>query len=173
MSRDERNPEARPDHTAIAILLGMGIGAALMYFLDPEQGRRRRALVVDRSTHYARGARDAQERLTRDAANRVRGALANIRQLVEPEEAVDDGILIERVRAALGHVIADVHAIDVRAHEGRVVLKGPVRQEEVGEIVACAERVRGVKSVDNRLSVSNPATASSTPSARGNGAAAP
>ena len=71
------------------------------------------------------------------------------------EEPVDDTVLAERVRAAMGYVISDPHAIEVRVQDGRVTLKGPALQEEIGELVACAERVRGVREVDNRLSVSS------------------
>ena len=46
-------------------------------------------------------------------------------------------------------------AIDVKAFDGRVVLKGPVTAEEMAEIVACAQRVRGVREVDNRLSLNS------------------
>jgi osmotically-inducible protein OsmY len=54
----------------------------------------------------------------------------------------------------MGHVITDPHAIEVRVSEGRVTLKGPALPHEIGELVACTERVRGVREVDNRLSVS-------------------
>ena len=72
------------------------------------------------------------------------------------EEPVDDAVLAERVRAAMGHVIGDPQAIEVRVHDGCVMLKGPAQQHEIGELVACAERVRGVREVDNRLSMSSP-----------------
>ena len=31
------------------LLTGIGLGAALMYFLDPQQGRRRRAIIRDQA----------------------------------------------------------------------------------------------------------------------------
>ena len=102
----------------ISVLCAAGIGAALMYFFDPDNGRHRRALLQDRST--------------------------------------DDSVLTERVRAALGRVVPDAHAIEVKVRDGCVTLKGPVTQEEVGEIVACTQRVRGVKQVENRLSPHSP-----------------
>jgi osmotically-inducible protein OsmY len=68
------------------------------------------------------------------------------------EGPVDDAVLVERVRAALGRTIANPHGIEVKAFDGRVVLRGPVTPEELAEIVACTRRVRGVREVDNRLS---------------------
>jgi hypothetical protein len=70
---------------------------------------------------------------------------------------VDDMALTERVRAALRRVVDDPGAVDVRVRDGCVILRGPVIPEEVGELVACAERVPGVRGVENRLSV-NPKT---------------
>lgn len=110
---------SRHNASLFAVLGAMGVGAALMYFLDPDNGRRRRAVLREQVVH-------------------------------------DDAVLIERVRAAMGHVIADPLAIEVRAREGRVILKGPAQPEQIAELVACAGRVRGVRAVDNRLSVSNP-----------------
>lgn len=39
-------------------LLWMGLGAGAMYLLDPEQGRRRRALVRDQIVRARRGIRE-------------------------------------------------------------------------------------------------------------------
>lgn len=139
-----------------ALIGAAGLGAALMYFLDPETGRRRRSLARDRFEHGKRAVHDAAQGAVHDAANRTRGAIARIQgNIAAREETVDDTVLTERVRAAMGHVITDPHAIEVRVHEGCVTLKGPALAQEIGELVACTERVRGVREVDNRLSVSN------------------
>ena len=45
----------------LRLLGGIGLGAGLMYFLDPQQGRRRRALVRDQFTHLSREACDAAD----------------------------------------------------------------------------------------------------------------
>lgn len=156
-SRNE--PEIRYESsTSLFALIGaMGIGAALMYFLDPDHGRRRRALVRDQYAHGKVALQDATEAAVRNAANRTRGAIARVHgSITSRDEVVDDVVLTERVRAAMGHVISDPHAIEIRVHDGCVTLKGPALQSQIGEIVACAQRVRGVREVDNRLSVSNP-----------------
>ena len=73
------------------------------------------------------------------------------RRIAEP---VDDNVLRERVRNALAQTIADPRAIDLRVHDGTVILKGPATGEQIAEMIACASRVRGVRWVDNRLSPS-------------------
>jgi osmotically-inducible protein OsmY len=156
-SRNE--PEIRYESsTSLFALIGaIGVGAALMYFLDPDNGRRRRALVKDQVAHGKVALQDATEAAVRNAANRTRGALARVQgSIATRDEPVDDVVLGERVRAAMGHVVSDPHAIEIRVHEGCVTLKGPALPHEIGELVACAERVRGVREVENRLSVSNP-----------------
>lgn len=79
-----------------------------------------------------------------------------VRSRLAPAAAppADDFGVVERVRAAIGNVIPDPHAIDVRVRDGCVTLRGPALPEQIGELVACAQRVRGVRGVDNRLSVS-------------------
>jgi hypothetical protein len=139
--------------TLLACALSAAAGAALMYFLDPAWGRSRRAWLQQKGASLTRATRERQDALARNTLNQVRGALYTMRGAVEADEPVDDAVLVERVRAALGHTIANPHGIEVKAFEGRVVLKGPVTAEELAEIVACTERVRGVRAVDNRLSL--------------------
>jgi len=67
-------------------------------------------------------------------------------------EPVDDRQLLGRVRLALAQTIADPEAVDVRVHDGTVILKGPATEEQIAEMVVCAARVRGVRQVENRLS---------------------
>ena len=151
-------PEIRYESsTSLFALIGaMGVGAALMYFLDPDSGRRRRAQARDQLVHGQRVLQDATQAMVHNAANHTRGTIRKLQQRIAADEIVDDGVLLERVRAAMGHVIGDPQAIELRVHEGCVTLKGPARAEEIEELVACAGRVRGVREVDNRLSVSNP-----------------
>ena len=101
-------------------------------------------------------ARAAGEPVDAPAGSIAVDALAprRVGDLVFPitQAYVEDVVLVERVRTALGRTIANPHGIDVKAFDGRVVLRGPVTPEELAEIVACTRRVRGVREVDNRLS---------------------
>jgi hypothetical protein len=60
----------------VAFLAGVGVGAGLMYILDPRMGRRRRALVRDQATHLVHEAQDAAGAVARDVTNRARGLAA-------------------------------------------------------------------------------------------------
>jgi hypothetical protein len=59
----------------------MGVGAGLMYFLDPAAGRRRRALVRDQVTHSVHVTTGAFDSTRRDLRNRAQGVAARARRL--------------------------------------------------------------------------------------------
>jgi osmotically-inducible protein OsmY len=138
----------------VAILGGIGLGAALMYLFDPLSGRRRRSMLRERYEQGSRVLHDATEAAVEAAASRTRAAVSRVTNKVAPADVAEDSVLVERVRAAVGRVIDDAQAIEVRVRDGVVTLKGPARADEIAELVACAGRVRGVREVDNRLSLS-------------------
>jgi hypothetical protein len=57
----------------LTFLAGAGLGAGLMYLLDPQAGRRRRALIRDQAVSLAHQAQDAAGAVAEDAANRAQG----------------------------------------------------------------------------------------------------
>jgi hypothetical protein len=67
----------------IRILGALGIGALAMYFFDPEQGRRRRALLRDKAVHYNKEAREYADATYKDLRNRAQGVVAETRGFVE------------------------------------------------------------------------------------------
>lgn len=83
--RDRVQPKPQPDPaaTTAALLAGIGIGAAAMYLLDPDQGRRRRALIRDQLIKARRVTGETVQGLSRDASNRARGAAAETRSAGE------------------------------------------------------------------------------------------
>lgn len=133
---------------------GIGLGAALMYILDPDRGRRRRALVRDQLVSAGHRLPDAVGATARDLSNRARGLAAEVGAMfASEEEEVSDEVLVARVRSEMGWVVSHPHAIDLTAEQGRVTLSGPILAREVDELLSCASRVRGVIDVENRLEV--------------------
>lgn len=93
-SSRNRQPEIRyeSDTSILAILGAVGVGAALMYFLDPDSGRRRRALVKDQFTHYKTVGVHKTEELVHHAATQTRGAIARAQNRLasqREESAID------------------------------------------------------------------------------------
>src|SRR5688572_8824790 len=58
---------------------GMAIGAGLVYLLDPQRGRGRRAVVRDKARHYVREGKDLLETGIEDLENRAQGLRARAR----------------------------------------------------------------------------------------------
>ena len=109
-----------------SVIGGFGLGAGLMYLLDPDRGRRRRAMVRDRISSRIGDSEAFLGKTARDSANRARGLLARTRTRVTPGGRVSDEVLAERVRSKLGRYVSHPGAIEVDAQRGRVVLRGPI-----------------------------------------------
>jgi uncharacterized membrane protein/ElaB/YqjD/DUF883 family membrane-anchored ribosome-binding protein len=140
------------DGSGLGILGAFGAGAALMYFLDPGRGARRRAVARDKVAHALHKTGDAAETTGRDLRNRAQGLVAEIRGRFEQEE-VEDDVLVARVRAAMGRTISNPSSIAVTASDGQVTLSGPVLAREVDDLLSCVRSVRGVGDVVNQLAV--------------------
>jgi osmotically-inducible protein OsmY len=141
-----------------AALVGVGVGAALMYFFDPDRGKRRRALVRDKVESAGNKATEYAEKMGRDVRNRAYGVVAETKSILKGEGVTDD-VLVDRVRAKLGRYPVQMGAIGVQANDGTVTLSGPISATELPAVLRATKFVRGVKGVDNQLTVqAEPAT---------------
>jgi hypothetical protein len=136
--------------TGLGTLGAFGLGAAVMYFLDPGRGARRRAIVRDKVVHALHKTEDAAATTRRDLRNRAQGLAAQVRGRFGHED-VDDEVLVERVRAELGRVVSHPSAIAVTADDERVTLSGPVLAREAEEVLSRVRSVRGVQDVVDQL----------------------
>ncbi len=136
------------------MLTGLGVGAGLMYFLDPEGGRRRRALARDQIVHAAKRTSVLAGATSRDMAHRAYGTFAKLSGKLR-RAGVDNEVLVERVRARLGRVVSHPRAIDVVADNGIVTLRGQVLQDELSGLLAAVGHVAGVRRVVNELEEHN------------------
>lgn len=139
--------------TSLLMLGCVGLGVGLMYLLDPNTGKRRRALVRDTAQSYWQKTGDRFEKTARDARNRTRGVIAETRTRLRGAEIPADPVLEARVRAQLGRVVANAGAIGVTAQQGHIVLSGPVGAEEVENLLTSVEAVPGVTEVQNQLHI--------------------
>ena len=133
-----------------AAIVGVGVGAALMYLFDPDRGRRRRALIRDKVDAAANKTADYAGKMQRDLRNRAYGIAAETKSLFRNEQVSDD-VLVDRVRAKLGRFPVHIGAFDVQANNGVIALSGPILADELPKVLRATRLVRGVKSVDNRL----------------------
>ncbi|MBX6316597.1 MAG: BON domain-containing protein, partial [Isosphaeraceae bacterium] len=130
----------------------LGLGAGLMYYFDPDRGRRRRGLVRDQLQHLAHQVGDALEATARDVWNRTCGLRAEVESRFNDGSAPDD-VIEARVRSKLGRVVSHPRAIHVAARGGLVMLSGPILASEVDRLLATVASVRGVSGVEDHLEV--------------------
>lgn len=131
---------------------GLGLGTGLMFLLDPDRGRRRRALLRDKCVWSARKTGEAFAVTKRDLANRAQGIASSIQSTFSSEPA-DDSVITDRVRSKLGRVVSHPGAVEVSTQNGRVNLAGPILADEAPYLLACVNRIPGVKQVMNSLEV--------------------
>lgn len=134
----------------VTMVTGAGLGAGLMYLLDPEQGDRRRALIRDQVARLLRRTGRAAGVTARDVRHRTGGLLAEWRGRFAEHE-VGDETLVQRVRSTMGRAVSHPRALDVTAAGGQVTLSGPVLRDEVRSLLSAVSRVRGVRQVHDRL----------------------
>jgi len=133
-----------------SLLAGVGVGAGLTYFLDPDRGAFRRARIRDRMAHSAALTRQAVGTTSRDARHRLYGTAASVRSLMRRGE-IDDQVLVERIRAKLGRLVSHPHAIHVVGSAGNVTLSGPILTREASGLVRAIRHVPRVRSVIDNL----------------------
>jgi len=144
------------------LMLGCaGLGASVMYTLDPRLGRRRRALIRDKAQAYWRRTGKVLSQTARNARQRTYGLIAETQTQIRGADVPEDAVLVARVRAQIGHVVSQAGTVDVTAHQGRVTLSGSIAAHEVEKLLSAVASVAGVTAVVNRLEV-NHTTASAT-----------
>ena len=136
-------------------LLFLGaIGAALKYFLDPQNGRRRRALARDRVPAFFRGQAQRAGQVGRTVQSEAYGVTQKVKhRSEEPKPQPDDVTLTRKVETEIFRD-ADVPKgqINVNAENGVVVLRGEVDQQDlIKQLEERTRKVQGVRGVENLL----------------------
>jgi len=133
-------------------LCGAICGAGTMYFFDPEQGRRRRALLRDQIDRMAHRLPEDLDAAWRDLTNRAYGTVAEAGSCFSAHDD-SDAVVCERVRSKAGRYLTHPSALQVDVADGCVTLCGPILANEVQPLIQAVRSVRGVCSVDNQLDV--------------------
>ena len=126
----------------------------LMYFIDPERGRRRRHMLRDRVLSRLRRIGRGMASLVRGATAETYGVSQRIVHLVpQTTDVADDETLCQRVESQL---FRDRHVpkgnMNVNCEHGVVILRGEVDSAaEIGELEERVRRIPGVRGVHNLL----------------------
>lgn len=134
--------------------LGAGVGAGLMYLLDPEGGRGRRATARDKSLSALKQGSKAAAKTSRHLGNKTKGLVAEAGSKLRKSDLADDGQkLLKKVEKAVRASVSHPSAIDPILENGRVYLHGLVLASEVALLLAAIHKVEGVTGVENRLEI--------------------
>ena len=129
----------------------LALGAALSYFFDPENGRRRRKVAADQlgSVVCRHGKRAIKGTVAQSHALKQRAT--HLREEQKPQP--DDVTLARKVESEIFRD-ADVPKgqINVNAENGKIVLRGEVDSPElIEDLVTKARKVQGVEEVESLL----------------------
>jgi osmotically-inducible protein OsmY len=133
-------------------LFYMGIGAGLMYLLDPHAGNQRRAALINNVNRLANQAGQGGGKNEGYVADKTaEGWAANKERL--GVTMVSDEVLGARIRANLRKAVSHPQAINVQVIEGDVVLTGDILAREVQPLIDYVKSIEGVRNIDNRMNV--------------------
>ena len=125
-------------------------GAAVMYYMDPAEGRRRRAVVKDKGASAGRTLKSSARSTGRYASDRMHGAVAGMQAGMD-DAPVSDEILHERIRSKLGRQVERPGDVEVEVNDGHVVLSGSATPEEMDSLARTVAGMPGVNDVENRM----------------------
>ena len=129
-------------------------GAAAMYFLDPDTGRRRRATTREKGMAAGRDLQESARKAGRRVSNRAHGAVAEMDAAMDStmdDAPVSDQKLEARIRSRLGHMVEHPGDIAVAVNDGHVVLSGTASDDEVASLTRELAGMSGVSDVENRM----------------------
>lgn len=135
-------------------LIAVALGVAAMYFLDPDRGKRRRAMLRDRAASTAKRVGAVTERAERRIVSDAYGVGQKIAHPgLAQDEPPNDATLAQKVMTEL---FRDQRIpkgrINVNAENGVVQLRGQVEHpEEILELEGRVRRIPGVLDVENLL----------------------
>jgi osmotically-inducible protein OsmY len=129
-------------------------GAAAMYFLDPDAGRRRRATTRDKGMAAGRDLQENARQAGRRVSDRAHGAVSEMGAAMDSamdDAPVSDQKLEARIRSQLGHMVERPGDIAVEVNDGHVVLSGTASDDEVASLTRELAGMSGVSDVENRM----------------------
>jgi len=139
-----------------AVLGGLA-GAAAVFLFDPQSGRRRRAMIADRSVAAMRRSLRSGERAARGMSADLQGQTRRAMHTLRPHAArpvANEATLADRVRSELFRDDAvPKGALNINVErECVVVLRGEVqRSEQIRDIESRVRRIPGVRDVENLM----------------------
>jgi hypothetical protein len=132
------------------------LGAGTAFFFDPQEGKRRRSLVRDRSLAFVRRGKRTGVGKLKLIGGHARGFQALLRRVGRRRNvATDDQTVVQRIRSdALRDVGISTRDVEVEVENGVARLRGNVQSRSLADdLVSRVRKVPGVREVSTELSV--------------------
>jgi osmotically-inducible protein OsmY len=141
-----------------SLVIGAAAGAAAAWFLDPNDGARRRNVVRDKAFKYVRRGGAEAERRARYAAGQAKGVVHEVTpggDKGRPAERLNDPALASKVETEIFRAAdAPKGDVSVNVEDGVVYLRGEVSDPDmIRRLAEEAAKVDGVRGVENLLHV--------------------
>jgi len=140
----------------LKLILGAAAGFAAAWFLDPNDGARRRNVARDKALKYARQGKDEAVRRADYAAGQIKGVAvqkAPVGGREDAAERLNDPALKDKVESEIfREPDAPKDKVSVNVEDGVVYLRGQLDDREAIERLRdAAGNVEGVRSVESLL----------------------
>ena len=131
------------------------IGAALVYFFDPQQGARRRNMARDRILAFLRRRGRDAARVGRATSSEAYGLKQKVVHRQEQPKDFDDQTLKAKVESEVFRPVdAPKGDVNVNVENGVVYLRGQVeRPDLIDDLEQRVRSVQGVRDVENLLHI--------------------
>ncbi len=134
--------------------VGAGLGAGLMYLLDPQGGRGRRALARDKSVSALKTGGKAAAKTSRQLGDKSRELVSQAGSKLRQSDLVENGgALLKKVQKKVRHAVSHPSAVEAAVEEGKVILRGLVLASEVAALLAAIGSIQGIGEIENQLEI--------------------
>jgi osmotically-inducible protein OsmY len=134
----------------------IALGGLIMYLVDPDRGRSRRARLTDQAEARSRDVADAVSATARYQAGVVKGVAHDVADVFTSDDTdYDDKQLFQKVQSeVVGPTELGDAELEIDVTNGEVSVRGSLQDEKVRrQLIKAIGKVDGVRSVEDNLEV--------------------
>lgn len=132
----------------------IALGGLIMYLMDPDRGRTRRARLADQAEARSKDVADAVSATARYQAGVVKGVAHDVADVFTSDDTdYDDQQLLQKVRSeVIGPSDWGDTDLEIDVTNGEVSVRGSLADDKMRRrLLKAIEKVDGVRSVDDQL----------------------
>lgn len=134
----------------------IALGGLIMYLVDPDRGRSRRARLADQAEARTKDVADAVSATARYQAGVVKGVAHDVADVFTSDESdYSDAELRQKVRSeVIGPTDLGDAEVEIDVRDGEVSVRGSLDDDKTRRrLIKAIEKIDGVRSVEDQLEV--------------------